>query len=90
LLVFLLSKFFGGFMESQIGFYRLPQILEMLPVSKSSFWARVKSGEYPITSVKLGPRTTAWRKSDIIKLAEKLGAEKGEQVERLSGEKCDG
>ena len=40
-------------------FLRLPQVLEVFPVSKSSWWAGVKSGKYP-KSVKLGCRTTAW------------------------------
>jgi prophage regulatory protein len=41
-----------------------PPIPAVIPVSKSSWWAGVKSGKYP-QSVKLGPRTTAWRVSDI-------------------------
>jgi len=36
----------------------------IIPISKSSWWAGVKSGKYP-QPVKLGPRTTAWRASDI-------------------------
>ncbi|QGZ93425.1 helix-turn-helix transcriptional regulator [Terricaulis silvestris] len=35
-----------------------------LPVSKSTWWAGVKSGRYP-KPVKLGPRITAWRATDI-------------------------
>ena len=48
-------------------FLRLPQILAVYPVSRSTWWAGVKSGRYP-PSVKLGPRTTAWRAEDISKL----------------------
>lgn len=48
----------------ETGFLRLPQILAVYPVSKSAWWAGVKSGRYP-QSVKLGPRTTAWRAEDI-------------------------
>ena len=44
-----------------------------IPVSKSTWWAGVKSGRYP-KPVKLGPRTTAWRADDIAKLIER-GAE---------------
>lgn len=36
----------------------------VVPVSKSSWWAGIKSGKYP-QPVKLGPRTTAWRVSEI-------------------------
>jgi prophage regulatory protein len=43
---------------------RLPQVLEVIPVSKSAWWAGVKTGRYP-APVKLGPRTTAWRLSDV-------------------------
>ena len=46
------------------GYARLPQILAAYPVSRSTWWAGVKSGRYP-KPVKLGPRTTAWRVSDI-------------------------
>lgn len=42
------------------GYARLPQVLAVIPVSKSTWWAGVKSGRYP-APVKLGPRTTAWR-----------------------------
>ena len=35
-----------------------------IPVSKSTWWAGVKSGRYP-KPVKLGPRITAWRVGDI-------------------------
>ena len=51
------------------GYVRLPQVLAVFPVSKSSWWAGCKSGRYPIP-VKLGPRTTAWRVSDIRALIE--------------------
>jgi prophage regulatory protein len=49
------------------GFLRLPQILAVYPVSRSTWWAGVKSGRYP-PSVKLGPRTTAWTAESISKL----------------------
>lgn len=49
------------------GFVRLPQVLHVLPIGKTSWWEGVKSGRYP-APVKLGPRTTAWRVSDIREL----------------------
>lgn len=52
----------------------LPQVLALIPVSRSAWWAGCKSGRYP-KPVKLGPRTTAWRASDIAALLEKLTAE---------------
>ena len=38
-----------------------------IPVSKSTWWAGVKTGRFP-EPVKLGPRTTAWKSSDIERL----------------------
>ncbi len=52
------------------GFVRLSSILAPsgpIPVSKSTWWAGVKSGRYP-KPVKLGPRITAWRVEDIREL----------------------
>lgn len=50
---------------------RLPQILALIPISRSAWWAGCKSGIYP-KPVKLGPRTTAWRAADIAELLERL------------------
>lgn len=60
------------------GFLRLPQVLALIPVSRSAWWAGCKSGRYP-KPVKLGPRTTAWRASDIAELLKKLTAETEEK-----------
>jgi predicted DNA-binding transcriptional regulator AlpA len=51
----------------ETGFLRLPQVLSLIPVSKSTWWAGVKSGRYP-KPVKLGERITAWRAEDISAL----------------------
>lgn len=56
----------------ETGFLRLKQILGPrgpIPVSKSTWWAGVKSGRYP-KPVKLGKRITAWRAEEIRKLIE--------------------
>ena len=55
------------------GFLRLPQVLAIFPISKSSWWEGCKSGRFP-KPVKLGPRTTVWRTEDIAALVERLGA----------------
>ena len=55
---------------SETGFLRLASILGPdgpIPVSRSTWWAGVKSGRYP-QPVKLGPRITAWRVEDIVAL----------------------
>ncbi len=51
----------------EVGFLRLPKVLECIPISRSSWWAGVKSGKYP-KGIKLGPKTTAWRVEDIREL----------------------
>jgi len=53
----------------QIGFVRLKHILAVFPVSKSTWWAGVKSGRFP-QPVKLSARTTAWRVEEIRTLIE--------------------
>ncbi|MBC7945600.1 MAG: AlpA family phage regulatory protein [Burkholderiales bacterium] len=56
----------------ETGYVRLPAILKVFPVGKSTWWEGVRSGRYP-KSVKLGARTTAWRAEDIRALIEAAG-----------------
>ncbi|MEQ8829768.1 MAG: AlpA family phage regulatory protein [Alphaproteobacteria bacterium] len=58
----------------ETGFVRLPIILKVFPVSKSTWWAGVKAQHYP-QPVKLGPKVTAWRVEDIRALIATVGAE---------------
>ncbi len=51
----------------EIGFVRLPQVLAVLPIGKSSWWAGIKAGKYP-QGVKIGPKTTAWTVESIRNL----------------------
>lgn len=53
----------------ETGYLRLPQVLSVFPVSRSTWWAGVKSGRYP-QPVKLGARCTAWEASAIRALIE--------------------
>lgn len=48
-----------------------PPIPSIIPVSKSTWWAGVRSGRFP-SPVKLGPRITAWRVEDIRALLAEL------------------
>ena len=58
-----------------MGFLRLPQIIEnYIPVSKATFWRRVQDGTYP-RPIKLSPRCSAWRKSDIESLITRIEVE---------------
>lgn len=70
------------------GYLRLPQIIgsrgnpkadppvpptpAIIPVSKSTWWAGVRSGRYPQPTRSLGPRITAWRVEDIRALIEQV------------------
>lgn len=57
----------------------VPPIPPIIPVSKSTWWAGVKSGKFP-SPIKIGPRTTVWRVEDIYKLIniiDKEGLENG-------------
>lgn len=53
------------------GFMRLPEVLRLFPVSKSTWWAGIKEGRYP-KPVKLGAKITAWRVEDIKTLIESM------------------
>jgi predicted DNA-binding transcriptional regulator AlpA len=51
------------------GLLRLPQVLAVVPVGKTTWWAGVKAGRYP-QPIKISARCTAWRSSDIQRLLE--------------------
>ncbi len=57
----------GAIRLPETGFVRLPTILSVIPISKSTWWNWVKAGRAP-KPIKLGPRTTAWRAEDIRSL----------------------
>jgi len=46
----------------------VPPLPALIPVSKSTWWAGVKSGRYPQPVRTLGARITAWRVEDIREL----------------------
>lgn len=54
------------------GLLRLPEVLAVVPLSPSTWWAGVRSGRFP-AGVKLGARCTAWRAADIRELLARLG-----------------
>ena len=58
----------------EVGYLRLSQILNIIPVSRSAWWEGCRSGIYP-KPVKLGPRTTAWRVEDIRELMDHINKE---------------
>ena len=56
------------------GFLRLPGVLRVIPVSKSTWWSWIKRGIAP-AGVKLSERVTCWRVEDILALIARLGTE---------------
>lgn len=62
------------------GYVRISQIANnpvkgtvgVIPVSPATWWNGVRSGKFP-KSVKLGPRTTAWKVEDIRALMKEMG-----------------
>jgi prophage regulatory protein len=58
----------------ETGYLRLPDVLYYFPVSKSTWWAGVKSRKYP-AGIKLSVRVTAWRAEDIRALIQKGAAD---------------
>ena len=54
-------------LPDKAAFVRLPTILKLLPISKSTWLTGVKSGHFP-KGVRLGKRITAWRVEDIRNL----------------------
>lgn len=51
------------------GVLRLPQVLDLFPVSRSTWWQGIKDGRYP-KPLRLGPRSVGWRVQDVRKLIE--------------------
>ena len=51
--------------------WRLPTVLQRYPVSRSSWWAGVKSGRYP-APIRISSRCVAWKASAIRDLINSL------------------
>jgi prophage regulatory protein len=56
-----------------LGYMRLPQILDVLPIGRSTWWHWVSIGKAP-QPVKLSRNISAWRISDIHALIRKIEA----------------
>ena len=68
----------GSTKTLETGFLRLPEVLQYIPVGKSTWWAGIQSGHFP-KGIKLTQHTTAWRVEDILRLIEDLSAQEQEQ-----------
>lgn len=70
----------------QEGFLRLAQIIgkpnavppipPIIPVSATSWWNGCRIGKYP-KPIKLGPKTTVWRASEVLALVTGMQNERG-------------
>jgi predicted DNA-binding transcriptional regulator AlpA len=59
-----MSKQYGTAFLPQEGFVRLPVVLAVLGIGRTSWWCGIRDGRYP-KAVKLGARTSVWRVEDI-------------------------
>lgn len=51
--------------------YRLPDVLRMIGIGKSTLYEMIKTGQFP-RPVHVGPRAVAWRAQDIKAWANSL------------------
>lgn len=61
--------------HQQTRLLKLPCVLKKFPVSRSKWYAGIKSGDYP-AGIKLGERSVAWRESDIDSLIGRISHER--------------
>jgi len=50
--------------NNDIGFYRINDLLSIIPVSKATIWNWVKAGKFP-QPTKISSRVTVWRKTQV-------------------------
>lgn len=60
-------------MTTTDSFLRLPEVLAIIPVSRATWYEGIKKGRFP-APVKLGPRVSLWRRSDIEQLVASISA----------------
>lgn len=49
---------------------RIAQVLELLPVGRSTWWAWVKAGRAP-APIKVSARVTCWRKEEVLEMIQR-------------------
>lgn len=57
-------------------FLRLPQVLELIPIGRSTLWQKIKDGTFP-KQIKLGAKTSVWKASDVYAYIERMSANGG-------------
>ncbi len=73
-----MSKQYGAPVLPQEGFVRLPVVLAVIGIGRTSWWNGIKKGRYP-KAIKLGARTAVWRVEDIRALIASLAGSDGAQ-----------
>jgi prophage regulatory protein len=58
-------------LQSGAGLMRLSEVLQLIPVGKTTWWTGIKTGRFP-KSVKEG-RNTFWRTEDIKHFIDSVG-----------------
>jgi len=56
-----------------VAFLRLPQVLELIPIGKSTLWQKIKDGKFP-KQIKLGSKISVWKASDVYAYIEQVSA----------------
>ncbi len=54
------------------GFLRLPEVLAIIPVSASTWWAGIRSGRFP-AGIRVSARCTVWKSEQIRETVARLG-----------------
>ena len=63
-----------SFLQSPFAILRMPDVLELIGLSRTSLWRRIRSGDFP-APVKLGghgSRAVGWRRADVERWLEAL------------------
>ena len=66
---------------------RLPQVLMLLPVGRSTWWEGVAAGLYP-PGIKISPRVTVWAAIDVYQVIDDI--KNGDRVQRWKSASNDG
>jgi predicted DNA-binding transcriptional regulator AlpA len=53
------------------GFVRLPEVLKLIPVSRSTWYQGIAEGRFPAPTKRFGPRLALWSVKDIRALIDK-------------------
>ena len=56
------------------GFLRLPEILKLIPISKSMLSELIKKGEFP-KQIKLGTKTAVWKTEDVYSYINRMSVQ---------------